>query len=65
MKRSDSGGDAIISSFLQPFIGGLGKNVPCGQNKGSLTFIQAWEAGFLEMGRNVHFIGNIPLGTNL
>ena len=52
--QPDSGGDILISSFLQPFTGGPGQNVSCEINKCyfSLTLIP-WEAGFTEMGHYV------------
>ena len=40
----------FISSFLQPFPGGLGQYVPCELYKGILVQHSSMGAGFREMG---------------
>ena len=47
--RSDSGGSVLISSSLQSFTGGPGRDVSSELNKGIFMPI-TWEAGFPEMG---------------
>ena len=45
----------LISSFLQPFTGGLAQDVPCELSKGILVYHSSMGAGFPEMGHYVYF----------
>ena len=49
--QPDSGGDILISSFLQPFTGGHDQDVFCELKQRNLA---SWEAGFLELSHYVH-----------